>query len=306
MPPAPATDRLSRLLVMVPWLTARRRVPLDELATAFGITRAQAEEDVLLVGLLGVPPYTGGCLVEVSLEEDDVIAFPQPYLSRPPNLTPSEGFSLLAAGRALLDVTGAEAEGPLARALAKLATVLGDGRGLAVDLQSPPHLVEVRTAVEEGRTLQIEYYAAWRDEVTERAVEPHVAYQRRGRWYVAARCRLRNGERRFRVDRIQQLAETGERFEPVRADPPAGIFDPGDDATDVVLDLPASARWVVESYPLEWEEADGRLTVHVRLLGTAWLERLLLRVGPEARVVAPPALRDLGAQVARRLLADYR
>jgi proteasome accessory factor C len=306
MPPAPATDRLSRLLVMVPWLTARRRVPLDELAAAFGITRAQAEEDVLLVGMLGVPPYTGGCLVEVTLEEDDVVAFPQPYLSRPPTLTPSEGFSLLAAGRALLDVTGAEAEGPLARALAKLATVLGDGRGLAVDLQSPPHLAEVRTAVEEGRTLQIEYYAAWRDEVTERAIEPHVTYQRRGRWYVAAHCHLRGGERRFRIDRIQQLAETGERFEPVRAEPPAGIFDPGDDATDVVVDLPASARWVVEAYPLEWEEADGRLTVHVRLLGTAWLERLLLRVGPDARVVAPPELGDLGAQAARRLLAGYR
>ncbi len=306
MPPAPAVDRLSRLLVMVPWLTARRRVPLDELADAFDITRAQAEADVLLVGMLGVPPYTGGCLVEVTLEEDDVVAHPQPYLSRPPRLTPSQGFSLLTAGRALLGVRGAEAEGPLARALAKLSTVLGDGTGLAVDLQSPPALPEVRRAVEEGRTLHIEYYAAWRDTVTERAIEPHVTYQRRGRWYVAAQCLLRGGERRFRIDRIQHLEETGQRFEPVRADPPDGIFDPGADATHVVLDLPVSARWVVEAYPLEWEEADGRLTVHVDLLGTAWLERLLLRVGPDARVVEPPELRDLGAQAARRLLAEYR
>ena len=74
----------------------------------------------------------------------------------------------------------------------------------------------------------------------------------------------------------------------------------------MVLDLPASARWVVEAYPLRWEEADGRLTVHVDLLGTAWLERLLLRVGPEARVVEPLELRDLGAKAARRLLIGYR
>jgi len=73
-----------------------------------------------------------------------------------------------------------------------------------------------------------------------------------------------------------------------------------------VLDLPASARWVVEAYPLEWEQADGRLIVHVRLLGTAWLERLLLRVGPGAEVLEPPELRGLGQQVARRLLAGYR
>lgn len=88
MPPAPATDRLGRLLVMVPWLTARRRVPLGDLAAAFGITRKQAADDVLLVGMLGVPPYTGGCLVEVALDGDDVIAHPQPFLSRPPQLTP--------------------------------------------------------------------------------------------------------------------------------------------------------------------------------------------------------------------------
>ena len=306
MPPAPATERLSRLLVMVPWLTSRRRVPLDVLATSFGITRAQAEADVLLVGMLGVPPYTGGCLVEVTLDEGDVVAHPQPYLSRPPRLTPAEGFTLLTAGRALLGVPGAEPEGALASALGKLGAVLGDGRGLAVDLQSPPFLPDVRRAVDEGRTLQIRYYAAWRDGVTDRAVEPHVAYQRRGRWYLAAHCHLRGGERRFRVDRIQQLAETGERFEPVRADPPAGIFDPGDDATHVVLDLPLSARWVVEAYPLSWEEADGRLLVHVDLLGTAWLERVLLRVGPEARVVEPPELRRLGPEAAQRVLARYR
>ncbi|CAA9244400.1 MAG: hypothetical protein AVDCRST_MAG20-1894 [uncultured Acidimicrobiales bacterium] len=305
MPPAPATERLNRLLVMVPWLTARQRVPVGELAAAFGITRNQAEADVLLMGMLGVPPYTGGCLVEVTLDEDDVVAFPQPYLSRPPRLTAAEGFTLLTAGQALLGVPGAEPDGPLARALRKLQTVLGDGRGLAVDLQSPTYLADVRRAVEDGRALQIRYYAAWRDGVTDRVVEPHVAFQRRGRWYLAAHCHLRGGVRRFRVDRIQQLEETGERFEPVRAPPPEGIFDPGDDAVHVVLRLPVSARWVVEAYPLEWEEVDGRLIVHVRLLGTAWLERLLLRVGPGAEVLEPPELRDLGTAVARRLLAAY-
>jgi hypothetical protein len=42
----------------------------------FDITRARRRTDVLLVGMLGVPPYTGGCLVEVSLDEDDVVAHP--------------------------------------------------------------------------------------------------------------------------------------------------------------------------------------------------------------------------------------
>jgi proteasome accessory factor C len=72
-----------------------------------------------------------------------------------------------------------------------------------------------------------------------------------------------------------------------------------------VLDLPASARWVVESYPVEWTEADGRLRVTMHVLGTAWLERLLLRVGADARVVEPAAMVDVGRDAAARLLTEY-
>ena len=36
-----------------------------------------------------------------------------------------------------------------------------------------------------------------------------------------------------------------------------------------------------------------------------WLERLLLRLGPDAEVLDPPAWRALGAEVARRVLRRY-
>ncbi len=39
--------------------------------------------------------------------------------------------------------------------------------------------------------------------------------------------------------------------------------------------------------------------------GMAWFERLLLQLGPEARVVSPPELTDLAADAARRVLARY-
>ena len=35
-----------------------------------------------------------------------------------------------------------------------------------------------------------------------------------------------------------------------------------------------------------------------------WLERLLVRLGPEAEVLEPAEWRDLGADVARRILRD--
>lgn len=305
MAPVPASVRVARLLVMVPWLARRGRTTLDELAAAFHVTVEQARDDLGFASLLGVPPYSPECYaVDVVLEGDEVEVFARPYLRRPPKLTPAEGLALLAAGRTLLEVPGAESTGPLARALTKLERVLGDLDAVAVDLQHPPLLAEVRAAAEEGRRLHITYWTAWRDEVSERDIDPRAVYQKAGRWYVDAHCHRAGDLRRFRVDRIQELADTGERFEP-GGDAPDAVFTPGPGEQRVVLDLPANARWVIEAYPNEHEELDGRLRVVLHVVGEAWLERLLLRVGPDAVVLEPAHLHDLGARAALRLLANY-
>jgi proteasome accessory factor C len=309
MPPVAATEQVRRLLVMIPWLTSRERVALTEVARAFGISVDQAEKDVLLAGMIEVPPYTGGCRVDVWLDEDDegyVHAFRQPYLERPPQLTTAQGFALLASAQGLLDYRPDRGEGPLASALEKLSAVLGDADVVDVDLQRPANLEEVRHAASHGRQLEIRYYSAWRDEETERVIEPHVLFQRHGRWYVEAWCRSANDKRRFRVDRIRALRETGATFTPVRSEPPTEVWEPGPDAVRVVLDIPAGATWVVEEYPVTSERRDdGVLRVTMNVLGTAWLERLLLKLGPDARVIEPASMRSVGLDAARRLLEAY-
>jgi proteasome accessory factor C len=304
MPPTPATEQVRRLLVMIPWLTARGRVALDEVARAFGISVAQAEADVNQAMMIAVPPYTGGCYVDVFLDDDGFVeASPGPFLVRPPKLSAAQGFALLASARGVLED---QPRGPLASAVAKLEAVLGDPNVVDVDLQRPPNLDAVRDAVERGTQLRITYYSAWRDEENERVIEPHVVFQRHGRWYVRAWCHRAVDRRSFRVDRIRALAPTGETFEPVRAEPPSEVFVPGGDAVEVVLDIAASERWVVEAYDdVEVEVRGDRMLVTKRVLGTAWLERLLLKLGADARVVSPPALQSLGADAAAALLATY-
>ena len=77
-------------------------------------------------------------------------------------------------------------------------------------------------------------------------------------WRVVAQA----GEvRRFRVDRLVALERTGERFDPAVEPPPAAAYQPGPDGRRVVLDLPASAHWVAEAYPVECEEREDRLSL---------------------------------------------
>jgi proteasome accessory factor C len=131
-----------------------------------------------------------------------------------------------------------------------------------------------------------------------------------GRWYVAAIDAGLGELRHFRIDRLSAAAPTGETFErpaDAPAAPPAQVFRPTD-ATEVTVVLPASGRWVVESYDLVGEPEDlddGRIRTRLAVSGERWLERLLLRVGPDAVVEAPPELAGVGAAAARRLLARY-
>lgn len=308
MSPVVATSqRLSRLLAMLPWLVSEGGAYLHEVAERFGTTTEQAARDLELASMVGVPPYGPGDLLELLFGEDGwVSARPGPVFDRPPRLSPAEAFALVAAGRAILAVPGADTGGPLATALAKVERALGERGALAIELTSPPLLDLVRDAVSHRRRLRVAYWSAWRDKMSQREIDPYLVHAERGRWHVKAFDHSRREVRTFRVDRMESAEPTGEVFDPPASLPGPSAYEPGPDATTVTLDLPASARWVVETYPCEWHsEAGGRMTVTISVSGTAWLERLLLRVGPEGRLVAPEELAGTAASAARRLLAAY-
>jgi proteasome accessory factor C len=118
-----------------------------------------------------------------------------------------------------------------------------------------------------------------------------------GHGYVEAWCRRAGALRRFRVDRIDALRERDEPAAPPPHARPApiqggGIFQPGAELPLVTLRIGRHARWITEYYPCEQvveESADGWL-VSLRVTDLAWARRLVLGLGPDAAVVAPPAL----------------
>jgi predicted DNA-binding transcriptional regulator YafY len=48
-----------------------------------------------------------------------------------------------------------------------------------------------------------------------------------------------------------------------------------------------------------------RIEIELFVGGDAWLERMLLRLGPAARVIDPPEYRNLAATAATRVLRRY-
>lgn len=291
---------------MIPWLATHRDVAKSEVADRFRISAAQLESDLGLIMMVGVPPYSPGDYINVSYEDDTVDLWLAPYFTRPLQLNAAEGLALLAGGRALLAVDGSDPDGPLGTAIDKLEDALGVSE-VVVEFATPPLLAEVRAAAVAGERIDVEYWSGGRDELTHRTIDPGPPFFALGEWYTDAFCSLRGEPRMFRVDRIRSVAPTGETFEPVVRAPAARVYHPRPDDPRVTLELPSHASWVGESAPCESVEdlPDGRQRVILAVSERAWLERILLQVGPEATVVDPPSWRDLGTQAAARVRARY-
>jgi proteasome accessory factor C len=307
-PRAVAGAEIQRILALVPWIVAHPGATKAEIAQRFGISEAQLDDDLALVLMIGVPPYSPGDYLDV--EEDDdgrVTIHLADYFRRPLRLTPAEGLALLAAGRALLAVPGSDAHGPLATALAKLEHAL-DLPDLVVDVSEPDELAAVRDATARRQRIEIDYWSAGRDDLTTRRIDPEVVFFATGQWYVGAYCHQARDERMFRVDRIRDVRATGDTFEPGATGFEAGeVFRPRVDDPRVTLNLAPEAAWVAEAYPAEsvTERADGSLDVVLAVTEPAWLERLLLRLGTEAQVTAPENLRSVGPRAAQEILRRY-
>ncbi len=327
-------DRLARLLSVIPWVADQDDgALLDDVVTRFAYPRAQLLDDLQeVVFFVGVHPFSPDSLIEVEISDDRVHIRYADWFSRPLRLTAEEGARLLTAGRSVLqlaegdpddaerdanpdaaDETGAEGQAsPLLRALTKLGTALGEGAERAVDVRlgnAPDDTLAVlRQAVADGVRVDLEYYTYGRDELTERTVDPSRVFSDQGNWYLSGWCHRAEGERVFRVDRIRQANRTEQEASKATTASDASFSPSGDDPR-VQLRLAPRARWVVEQYPVDHLADEGdHIDVRMAVTATPWLERLLLRLGPDATIEScdEPLSPDVRAVAARRVLARYQ
>ena len=305
-----AENRLRRLLVVLPWLMERGAASVAETAQRFDISESDLVRDLELASMCGLPPYVDE-LIDLFIDDDGTIVVGVPRLFlRPLRLTEEEAFELLAAGRAAMQLPGADPDGALNRGLRKLAVGLGeDDTGVLVVSPNPSEVTRLAEAAREGLEVAVVYRSRTRDEATERVLSPFLTFQDHGNWYVTAHDSLSDEVRAFRVDRIESM-EVGGASGHV---PPEGIDVPNTwfadaDIARVDLRLGPAGRWVVERYPVDEvsePDGDGWISARLAVTGEAWLARLLLRLGDQVEVVGPESMRSVGREAARRLLAVY-
>jgi predicted DNA-binding transcriptional regulator YafY len=315
---APATDRLQRLLALVPYVVSRKVVGLADTAAAFGISERELVDDLNMlwcVELRSPDPY---CPIDLSYEGGEIVVSEAESFDRPLRLGVDEASALLVALRMLAELPSLEERSALNRTIAKLEAAAGSAAAVssqvAVQLDdrgTRTAAAQARDAIERGRRLHLSYYVPGRDEATERDVDPMRLLVVEGRTYLEGWCLRAEAVRLFRLDRVLDLAVLDEPASvPAQAEPrdvDQGLFRPSADDVEVELELSAAGRWVAEYYPCErvTDLGDGRLQVRLRTPDTRWVRRLALRLGEDGRVTSPA---DLAAEIredAAAALAQY-
>lgn len=313
-PRTTAAQRMHRVLAEILWIADRDGPTVAEAAARFGVSPAQLRQDLEVASLIGGDSDDFLDMpVELYFEGEQVFVHLSAF-DRPLRLSPPEALALVVAGSALIGATPDAGGGALGRALEKVAAVLDIEVGADVDVDlgiaDTSVFATLQEAVEARRLVEIDHIGTESDARRSRAVEPWAVFREGGAWYVVGHCRLAGDERVFRVDRIVAAVAADEEITPPDPLPPPRALRSPDDAPVVMLDLDDDAAWVVESYPVEdvAPRPGGGRRVRLRVVSRPWLDRLLLRLGPTARVVeVDPRLgsADLAADAARAVLARY-
>ena len=302
-------SRLSRILALIPYVLAKDGVKVSDIVERFGYTEAELTRDLNTVFFCGLPGYTPGDLMEAYIDGDEVIIDAADYFARAPRLTSMEALGLIAAGMAILGSGQGSPE--LEKAVDKLTkSVLPDG-GSTIDVDvsgDSKNLAALKAAATSNRVVRITYRSLTHEEETVRDIEPWAVVSTLGNWYVQGHCRKVDAERVFRVDRIRQMEVLDEEFErPTDLTKPGIGYMPSDDDIAARIRLSPTARWVLDYYPVDvLRETKTGTEIRFTSADAEIPARLLLRLGPEARLVEGEEVRARLVAITETLLARYR
>jgi proteasome accessory factor C len=296
---------------MLPWLQERGTVSTAEMAEHFGMSVDDLMADLTLASLCGVSQDPRD-LIDLWVDEEAVHFGIPKYFNRPLRLTAPEAFSLVASARAARNLTGSELSGALNRAVAKVAAAMGidDIDGLVVELETPDEVTDFVRAAEESREVVIVHWSPASGESVERRIVPVEVFTESDHWYVRAFDLGVNAERTFRLDRIESHL-MGAVHDRIDLGPRRPWFDDSSGTTKVTIEMDPAWMWVLEQYPSVTIDGDARakrknwVRITVSVTSERWLQRVLLRLGGNARVVSPAMWVGLANDTARLVRARY-
>lgn len=204
-------NRIDRLTAMIIYLQGRPRVTVEEMAKRYDISKRTVYRDLRALQEAGVP---------IGSETGAGYFIVKGYHLPPVMFDKQEAAALLAGERLMQKWSETKLSQSYLSALDKIRSVLRSREKKYLDtldqhIKAFPYpdekhvetdkriFVFLQDAIVNKEIIAIEYYSPYKDQFTQRDVEPLGLLLRGNNWYLAGWCRMRTDYRMFRIDRIE-------------------------------------------------------------------------------------------------------
>jgi proteasome accessory factor C len=293
--------RTARLLDLVPYLNSHQGISLKDLAQQFDVTVAQMSADLTTLWMCGLPGYTPLELMDLDFESGYVTIRNAATLAKPRAITFDEGVALIL-GLDLLSSSLSSDQSELETSIVNLKTIIASKIGLSVALKAQPKSSPaVSIVINDGLTkisnLHIKYHSLYRDEISERTIQPLELIEENENQYLRAYCFLAGAIRDFRVDRILEAVLTTDK-------PTAKETNSGTEQIDFTILVKKPSRDIVERFDISQSEVNAKKSLCS--YSRQWIERSIMASGDGIELLTPTAIRSEIAQKAQLILDRYK
>lgn len=295
------SDRISRLLALVPWLAKRPGITLTETAEHFGISVETLTKDLWQLVLCGLPGYGPDQLVDIDFWDDDRIwVHDAQTLAHPMRISSDEAVALSIALRRMNQIPGVSEKETINRLIVKMDAVTGSVVNVvptsSADQVAQSELIE--SALTNKLSLNFIYSSA-NDDHLRRSVTPIRVFSVDDYLYLTAWCEQAEAVRTFRFDRMSDLT-SGEPLVHVDVDlsvEVTGLADL-DLAPTALIRIDSAISWVTEE---SWVSivpdsfgllTDDQILITVPYLSKEWLIRWILSMAGAATVLEPTSFAE--------------
>jgi predicted DNA-binding transcriptional regulator YafY len=298
------TDRLIGILSV---LLQEEQTTAPMLAEMFEVSRRTINRDIETLCMAGIPIQTlqgtgGGIRIMDGYRVDRTI------------LTSKDMRMILAGLRSLDSVSGSRYYSQLMEKLQAGSSEFLVGRdSILIDLSSwykdslAPKMETIQNAIEDAHMVQFHYYSPSGEQM--RRIEPYYLIFRWSSWYLYGWCTDRNDYRLFKLNRMDQVQETEQRYERREAPLPdlsdEKIF-PGGIRVKALFDRDQKWRLAEEFGSDSFTETeDGKLLFTADYTDLENLVTWLMTFQDKAEVLEPEEAREMIAAAVRRMSDIY-
>jgi len=300
-----ATQRVIRLLDLVPFLLNHPGISIDDVSDEFGITNNQLIKDLNLLFLCGLPGYTPLELIDISFDDGFIHIHDPQVLDKPRSLSQKEVLTLRIALASLKESLSEDDERKikLEKLDRKLASIFSHylpvGSFVFSDHGRSMILSTIRQSFDMRKKLRISYRNLLREDLTRRVVQPIELQLDDVDGTLRAFCDESQGERSFTLSNIEEALLTDLEFLPL----------PESDGSSP----PALGKLLIRATPnsftntyFKYLQDEGANLYSITFFQLDWLSRTAIAYGQDLEIVSPLRARERSSQLARQALAQYR